>query len=106
MTQTNPAVTPLVWDSGKVVSNTSQNVPYGGKALPSNAAFTWTIRYWDLQGATSPWAANSTLSTGLYSAADWQNAQWIGRNSTGQLRKQFTSQNNVARATVFGRIKA
>src|SRR5262245_31167428 len=39
-----------LWDSGKVDSDRSAAVEYGGKALPSRTRFWWKVRTWDQTG--------------------------------------------------------
>ena len=36
-----------LWDSGKVTSDQSIHVPYGGPALSSGQRCTWQVRVWD-----------------------------------------------------------
>ena len=43
-----------VWDSGKVESNESVNVAYGGPAVASRRRYYWQVRVWDADGKTSP----------------------------------------------------
>lgn len=88
-----------VWDSGKVVSNVSQNVPIGVKKLTADTAYTWNITWWDSTGVASE-SATAKFSTGLYTTADWKGAQWIG-GAGGQYRKNFIAKGPVARATAY-----
>ena len=39
-----------VWDSGRVDSDQSVNVPYGGPAVESRRRYYWQVRVWDAQG--------------------------------------------------------
>jgi len=45
-----------VWDSGKVESDASVGIVYGGEALRSSTAYTWFVKVWDKDGkiAVSP----------------------------------------------------
>ena len=61
-----------VWDSGKVVSTSSQNVAYAGHALSTSDRYWFSVRTWDGTGAESSWAAPSTFGTGPGKA--WSNA--------------------------------
>ena len=44
------------WDSGKVVSEESVLVPYGGKTLPSGADCYWKVRVWNAKDKPSRWS--------------------------------------------------
>ena len=45
-----------VWESGKIVSDQSVNVEYGGPALKSGKAYEWKARVWDTSGNVSAWS--------------------------------------------------
>jgi len=66
-----------LWDSGKVVSDQSIHVPYGGKALASGMPVWWKVRVWDKNGVPSAWSETAYWSMGLLQAEDWQ-GKWIG----------------------------
>lgn len=70
-----------VWDSGRVASDQSQAVAYGGPALTNGDEYTWSITTWNRQGWPSP-AATGSFDMGL-SDSDWSGAQWIRRPTTG-----------------------
>lgn len=74
-----------VWDSGRVASRDSVDVPYGGPALHSRERLFWTVRTWDDRGRPSPWAKPARWEMGLLSPADWS-AHWI--TDPDQLRRQ------------------
>jgi alpha-L-rhamnosidase len=65
-----------VWDSGKVVSNNSVLIPYGGVPLQFRTAYCWRVRVWDEKDTPSAWSAIAHFSTGL--PEDGWKAQWIG----------------------------
>ena len=67
----------LLWDSGKVISDTSVFVEYRGPAAVSRTRYYWRVRVWDTNGSASPWSAAAFWETGLLQPADWT-AQWIG----------------------------
>lgn len=89
-----------VWDSGKVPSSESLNVPYTGPDLLSRQRGFWTVRVWDKDDRPSPFAP----------AAPWEmspwdeevEGHWIGRaklpsdteqeleRSVTYLRQRFT----------------
>ncbi len=76
-----------LWDSGKLATNASVLVPYGGQRLPSGTQCFWKVRVWDGQGNVSDWSAPAAWTMGLLQPADWH-AQWIGQDgvaATNQL---------------------
>ena len=66
-----------LWDSGKVSSDQSILVEYGGRQLASRMACHWKVRVWDQDGKVSTWSAGATWTMGLLAPEDW-NAKWIG----------------------------
>ena len=59
-----------VWDSGKVFSDRSVLVPYGGPALQPGKAYCWKVQAWDADGNLSPWSLPASFGTGLMSMQD------------------------------------
>jgi alpha-L-rhamnosidase len=70
----------VVWDSKKITSGLSLNIPYAGSALQPSTKYNWTVTVWDQKGKTSSQA--STFETGLMnpSISAWDGADWIGSN--------------------------
>lgn len=66
----------VVWDSGKVMSEASVHVPYGGVALSSRLRYTWRVRVWDERDEQSAWSEMAWWEMGLLDANEWQ-ANWI-----------------------------
>jgi len=66
-----------LWDSGKVESNQSIQIEYGGKALQARNICHWKVRVWDKDGKPSAWSKPAFWSMGLLREEDWQGA-WIG----------------------------
>jgi len=66
----------LVWDSGRVPSDNSTQVEYGGPELLSRQRYCWRVRIWDERDAVSNWSADAFWEMGLLTSADWQ-ALWI-----------------------------
>ena len=66
----------LAWDSGRVRSNASVHVPYGGEPLQSRQRYHWKVRVWDDAGVESPWSEPAWWEMGLLGPADWA-ARWI-----------------------------
>ncbi|MGW0087327.1 family 78 glycoside hydrolase catalytic domain [Streptomyces sp. NPDC003393] len=77
-----------VWDSGKVGSDQSVDVGYGGPALTSHTGYHWSVRVWDDQGTASGWSDDATFETGLLDASEWQ-ADWIGANPADRFGPQW-----------------
>jgi len=67
---------PLLWDSGKVASDESVHVTYGGPPLQSMNTVWWRVKYWDRVGGESPWSEPARFETGLLNVSDWS-AEWI-----------------------------
>lgn len=67
---------PDVWDSGKVSSDESVGIPYGGPGLKSRTRYYWKLRVWDSNGKMSESTEEAWWEMGLLSPADW-NAKWI-----------------------------
>lgn len=66
----------IVWDSGKVFSDQSVHVPYGGKALDSRERIYWRVRFWNADGKASAWSDVAFAEAGLLRNSDWQ-GKWI-----------------------------
>lgn len=64
------------WDSGRVQSEQSVAVPYGGPELKPEQRYYWRVTAWDKDGAAYPASAVTWWETGLMDVG-WQ-AQWIG----------------------------
>lgn len=67
-----------VWDSGKVQSSQSVNVPYDGRPLASHQRLYWKVRVWDRDGRPSSLGPVASFEMGLLAASDWK-ARWISR---------------------------
>jgi alpha-L-rhamnosidase len=83
-----------VWDSGKVESDRSIAIPYGGPALSSVTSYPWRVRVWDEKGEVSPWSEGARWTTGLMTPDDWKGI-WLAppksmtspsAKSTGDIR--------------------
>ena len=75
------AVAPVIWDSGRVVSDEQAFVAYGGPPLASDSRYRWTVQTWDGSGSSSSDSAGSYFETGLENH-EWR-ASWIRRPGTG-----------------------
>jgi len=65
-----------VWTSGRVTSEQSLNVRYGGPALTPSTRYHWRVTVWDAAGKEYAATAASWWETGLLTAG-WR-APWIG----------------------------
>ncbi len=68
---------PDLWDSGKVMSDDSYLVPYGGKPLTSGTGCWWQVRVWDRSGKASAWSRPGHWTMGIMDEGEWK-AEWIG----------------------------
>ena len=65
-----------VWDSGRVTSDKSFGVVYGGPELAASTRYYWRVEVWDKDGKPYPASDVSWWETGLLKE-NWK-AQWIG----------------------------
>lgn len=52
-----------VWDSGKVISEMSTAVPYGGLPLQASTIYYWKVKVWDNHGNESNYSAPKSFMT-------------------------------------------
>ncbi|MBN1442082.1 MAG: alpha-L-rhamnosidase N-terminal domain-containing protein, partial [Planctomycetes bacterium] len=101
------------WDSGRVESDASVLVAYGGEPLRSRERIWWRVRAWDRDGRPSPWSPPALFQMGLLGPADWE-AEWITDEESGArgaaggepqpavyLRREVRIEGPVRRATAF-----
>jgi len=69
----------LLWDSGKLPSEASIQVEYGGPGLKSRGIYYWQVRVADNHGHLSDWSQPAHWEMGLLEPADWK-AKWITPN--------------------------
>lgn len=95
-----------LWDSGKVASDQSVGIPYGGTTPGSSKKCFWKVKIWDQDGQESDWSEAAEWETGLLTPEDWK-ASWIsgapeipGRSV--YLRKEFTlSEDDISSARLY-----
>jgi alpha-L-rhamnosidase len=101
--------TSSVWASGRVNSDQSVNVVYGGPSLESGKRYTWQVRAWDnTSGKPSPWSETASFQVGLLNSTDWK-ADWIEPGFTEDsvnrpavlFRKEFSTTKKIASATAY-----
>ena len=98
----------IVWNSGRVESDSSVHVSYKGEALQSGKKYYWQVRVWDNSGKSSGWSSIAFFQMSLLNLSDWK-AFWISsglpedtvNGISPLLRKTFVSPKKVQSATAF-----
>ena len=98
----------LLWNTGKIVTDQSIHINYGGAALQSAKNYYWQVRVWDNHGKTSTWTAPAFWQMGLLKKEDWT-AQWIQAafqedtllRPSPLFRKTFTANKKIHAANLF-----
>ncbi|MCF6406416.1 glycoside hydrolase family 78 protein [Chitinophaga filiformis] len=98
----------LVWNSGKISSDQSVHVPYGGSPLTSGKKYYWQVRIWDDKGQASAWSPVADWQMGLLQPGDWK-ASWIEPGFTQDsisrpsplFRKTFQTAKKIQSATAY-----
>ena len=103
-----------LWDSSKITSDETIQIPYAGKKLESSHPVFWKVRVWDEHGNISAWSKPATWTMGVLKksdppspagsgAAGWH-AQWIGASDTNipslLLRREFSVKPGLKRALI------
>ncbi|MHA4847495.1 family 78 glycoside hydrolase catalytic domain [Flavitalea antarctica] len=65
------------WNSGKIRSGHSINIPYGGEPLSAGTSYYWLVTGWDDHGKRYQSKIDS-FTTALFTDNDWNDARWIG----------------------------
>jgi alpha-L-rhamnosidase len=73
----------LSWDSGRVESADSADIPYAGSPPARGRRYAWRVRIWDESDTVSGWSAPAWFEVELDGADGWQ-ASWI---SMGHVRE-------------------
>jgi hypothetical protein len=91
-----------LWDSGRMKSDATLQIPYAGKPLRSSQPVFWKVRVWDKSRKVSDWSSPAMWTMGILSANDWH-AQWIASPTNCEtllLRREFTVKAGLRRALV------
>ena len=64
-----------LWDSGKVMSDATSQIEYGGKPLPSRQQCFWKVKTWLSNGISSE-SNPASWEMGLLKPDDWK-AKWV-----------------------------
>ncbi|RJP31413.1 MAG: alpha-L-rhamnosidase [Candidatus Omnitrophota bacterium] len=101
-----------VWDSGRVESGRSIQIPYAGAALRSFQDYVWKVRVWDEKDVPSDWSRTGRWTMGVLHEEEWK-ARWItfpeDENQAEQntlsplplIRKEFQLAKKVRSANLF-----
>lgn len=95
-----------IWDSGKIESDQSVHLAYGGPALNTGKTYFWKARVWDKDGEVSAWSDPAFWEMGLLNETDWQ-AEWMARSAenpgrSAYMRKEFSLENkSIEKARVY-----
>ena len=98
----------LIWTSGKVNSDKSINVEYGGPLLKSTQRAYWQVRVWDNQNKVSVWSKPAYWETGILNQNEWA-ASWISMKEEKSeeslpaqyYRNEFSCSKEVSSARVY-----
>ena len=88
------------WDSGRVASDRSVNVPYDGPSLASRERCFWSVQVFDGDGVASAPSSPATFRMGLLGPGDWTGS-WIDAPeelAAPLLRRTFDLDTPVASA--------
>lgn len=92
-----------LWDSGRVPSDESIQIPYAGIRPASSQQVFWKVRVWDADGKQSGWSGLATWTMGVLQPSDWH-ARWIGTRDASLasllLRHDFTVKPGLRRALI------
>ena len=93
-----------LWDSGKLASDDTVQIPYAGARLKTAEQVGWKVRVWDEAGQPSAWSQTANWTMGVLSPADWSGAKWIASADTTlastRLRHTFTVHPHLRRALI------
>ncbi|NBC67258.1 MAG: hypothetical protein GVY07_16575 [Bacteroidetes bacterium] len=105
-----------IWDSGKINSDETIQIPYDGPALRSSKRYYWSVSVWDQDGRQSEYSDTAWFETGLFGTEDWK-AVWISALSghdgvlnpeqipeplpAPHFRKGFRMEKNVTSARLY-----
>ena len=104
-----------IWDSGKVISNQTNQILYEGIPLVSATKYYWKVRVWDESDSVSTWSTPAFWSMGLLKFSNWQGlfiGHDVGYNKADKydslylpparyLRKSFSLNKKIKKATAY-----
>ncbi len=65
-----------IWNSGKVISDQSVQLPYSGPELKSGQKCYWKVRIWDKDDKATGYSSSASWQMALLNPGDWS-ARWI-----------------------------
>lgn len=99
----------LIWDTGRVESESSIQIPYEGPQLESRTRYFYKVKVWDQEGRESDWSEVSYFETAFFSHREWK-AQWINPDESTidpeaepafLLRKRFELKKKIVSARIY-----
>ena len=98
-----------IWNSGKVESDQSVNVEYGGPSPESMQRVYWQVRVWDNNGKASKWSEPAYWEMGILEPELWK-ASWITLPNEPEsedskpaqyYRNEFSTSKNIKSARAY-----
>ncbi|WP_319481545.1 glycoside hydrolase family 78 protein [uncultured Draconibacterium sp.] len=98
-----------LWNSGKVESDQSVNVVYGGPTPESMQRVYWQVRVWDNTGKASAWSEPAYWEMGILEPELWK-ASWITLSNEPEsedskpaqyYRNEFSTSKNIKSARAY-----
>ncbi|WP_319589818.1 glycoside hydrolase family 78 protein [uncultured Draconibacterium sp.] len=98
-----------IWNSGKVESDQSVNVEYGGPSPESMQRVYWQVRVWDNTGNASKWSEAAYWEMGILESELWK-ASWItlpnepkseDSKPAQYYRNEFSTSKNIKSARAY-----
>ncbi len=89
-----------LWPSGKIESDETLHIPYGGKPLVSSQQVFWKVRTWDRDDKPSAWSSPATFTMGVIRKNEWR-GKWIVAPWASEsllLRREFNVKPGLKRA--------
>ncbi|TFG57914.1 MAG: alpha-L-rhamnosidase, partial [Candidatus Aminicenantes bacterium] len=77
------------WDTGMIDAEKTASVEYRGEALQSCTRYFWKVRWWNREGAASPWSEPASFVTGFLYEGDWK-PKWIASREVREFRSKGT----------------
>lgn len=98
----------IYWNSGKINSDASVMIPYGGPALQSRTRYGWVVDVWDNKSVTPAHSDTAYFQTAFLHPSDWQ-AKWIQPGYTEDealrpsplFRKTFNTKKKIVSAYAY-----
>ncbi|MDR0395038.1 MAG: alpha-L-rhamnosidase [Tannerella sp.] len=94
-----------MWDSGKQVSDRSQNVRYKGKELQPQSKYYWKVAVWNGKGEESPFSDPQRFNTGEFGRNPaWPGeSRWVKMEEDGDGFWTFEDRNPIRYHTKYPR---